>query len=51
MDTVIKFLARIIIVILVLPLHELAHGFVAKKLGDDTAEETGQTYSQSSCTY
>ena len=42
MDTVIKFLARIIIVILVLPLHELAHGFVAKKLGDDTAEEQGR---------
>lgn len=38
----IKYLARVIIVLLVLPLHELAHGFAAKKLGDDTADEQGR---------
>lgn len=42
MNTIMKFVARIIIVLLVLPLHELAHGFVAKKLGDYTAEEQGR---------
>jgi len=39
---IIKYLSRIIIVLLVLPLHELSHGFAAKKLGDDTAEEQGR---------
>lgn len=41
-NQIIKYLARIIIVLLVLPLHELAHGFAAKKLGDDTAESQGR---------
>lgn len=33
-----EILARIVIVLLVLPLHEFAHGWVARKCGDDTAE-------------
>lgn len=39
---IIKYLARIVIVLLVLPLHELAHGWTAKKLGDNTAESQGR---------
>lgn len=31
-------LARVVIVLLILPLHEFAHGWVARKFGDDTAE-------------
>lgn len=41
-DQIIKYLARIVIVLLVLPLHEFSHGFAAKKLGDDTADEQGR---------
>jgi len=29
--------ARIIVILLILPLHEFAHAFVAKKFGDYTA--------------
>lgn len=35
-------LARVVIVLLVLPLHEFAHGWVARKFGDDTAEAAGR---------
>lgn len=35
-------LARIVIVLLILPLHEFAHGWVARKFGDDTAEAAGR---------
>lgn len=34
--------ARIIVIILILPLHEFAHAFVAKKCGDYTAESSGR---------
>lgn len=34
--------ARIIVILLILPLHELAHAFVAKKCGDHTAESSGR---------
>lgn len=37
-----EILARIVIVLLVLPLHEFAHGWVARKCGDDTAEAAGR---------
>lgn len=36
-----EVLARVVIVLLVLPLHEFAHGWVARKFGDDTAEAAG----------
>lgn len=35
-------LARVVIILLILPLHEFAHGWVAKKCGDDTAEMSGR---------
>lgn len=35
-------LARVVIVLLILPLHEFAHGWVARKFGDDTAEVAGR---------
>lgn len=40
--TLLKYLSRILTMFLVLPLHEAAHGFVAKKMGDDTAELQGR---------
>ncbi len=35
-------IARIAIILLVLPLHEFAHGWMAKRCGDDTAEISGR---------
>ncbi|MCC8110826.1 MAG: site-2 protease family protein [Ruminococcus sp.] len=35
-------LARIAIILLILPLHEFAHGWMAKHCGDDTAEAAGR---------
>ena len=35
-------LATTIIIMVILPFHELAHGFVAYKLGDDTAKRQGR---------
>lgn len=35
-------LARVVIILLILPLHEFAHGWVARKCGDDTAEASGR---------
>ena len=35
-------LSNLLIIFLVLPLHECAHGFVAHKLGDDTAKREGR---------
>ncbi len=35
-------LARIVVVLLILPLHEFAHGWMAKRCGDDTAEASGR---------
>lgn len=37
-----QILAVVIIVFLVMPIHELAHGFVAYKLGDNTAKNSGR---------
>ena len=37
-----QVLAVVIIVFLVMPIHELAHGFVAYKLGDNTAKNNGR---------
>ncbi len=40
--TVLELLQRLIIVLIALTFHEVAHGYVAKLLGDDTAERTGR---------
>lgn len=36
------FIARVIIILLILPLHEFAHAWVARRCGDDTAESKGR---------
>lgn len=41
-DGVMQILAVCMIVFLVMPLHELAHGFIAYKLGDNTAKNMGR---------
>ena len=35
-------LARVVIILLILPLHEFAHGWMARRFGDDTAEANGR---------
>ena len=35
-------LAKVAILLLALPIHEFAHAFAAKRLGDDTAERLGR---------
>lgn len=35
-------IARVIIILLILPLHEFAHAWVARRCGDDTAESKGR---------
>ena len=40
--SLLEYLSRILTMFLVLPLHEAAHGFIAKKMGDDTAERQGR---------
>lgn len=40
--TVLELLQRLIIVLIALTFHEVAHGYAAKLLGDDTAERTGR---------
>lgn len=37
-----KYFSRILTLLLVIPIHESAHGWMAKKLGDDTAELQGR---------
>ncbi|MGN0649566.1 MAG: site-2 protease family protein [Oscillospiraceae bacterium] len=39
---IISFFAVAVIIFVVFPIHECAHGFVAKLLGDDTAEHEGR---------
>ena len=41
-DRILDFIAIFLALIVVLPLHEYAHGFVAYKLGDDTAKSLGR---------
>lgn len=41
-EIIIQLLASILVVLIILPLHEMAHGFVAYKLGDDTAKRQGR---------
>ena len=42
LSVIIQILATLVIVFLALPLHELAHGWVAYKLGDPTAKYEGR---------
>lgn len=42
LDLLIMLLVRVAIIFLILPIHELAHAFAAKKLGDNTALMTGR---------
>ncbi len=39
---IMKILASLIVIFLVMPFHEFAHGFVAYKLGDNTAKYSGR---------
>lgn len=41
-DLVINLAVRLFIILGILPLHELAHGWMARKLGDNTAYEQGR---------
>ena len=41
-EAIISFLLSVPIIILILSVHEYAHGFVASKLGDTTAESLGR---------
>ncbi len=41
-QTVLKYFSRIATLLLVLPIHESAHGLMAKWLGDDTAQRQGR---------
>lgn len=39
---ILKILATLIVIFLIMPFHEFAHGFVAYKLGDNTAKSYGR---------
>ncbi|MCL2014320.1 MAG: site-2 protease family protein [Oscillospiraceae bacterium] len=41
-ENMIMYFARIFMIIFILPVHELAHGYAALKLGDDTAKQQGR---------
>lgn len=41
-ETVLEYGVRILIIFMVLPVHEYAHAFAARKLGDRTAENMGR---------
>ena len=41
-SVIMYILSTLLTIFLVLPLHECAHGFVAHKLGDDTAKREGR---------
>ncbi len=41
-DNIINYGVRILIIFMILPVHEFAHAWSAKKLGDDTAEYMGR---------
>ena len=42
LEIVMHILATLVVILLVLPFHELAHGYVANKLGDGTAKRMGR---------
>jgi len=37
-----KYFSRVLTLLIVIPVHEAAHGLMAKKMGDDTAEKKGR---------
>lgn len=39
---IMQLLASLLVILIILPLHEMAHGYVAYKLGDDTAKRSGR---------
>ena len=41
-NVIVYILSTLLTIFLVLPLHECAHGFIAHKLGDDTAKREGR---------
>lgn len=41
-DTLLTYLVRLMIILLINPLHECAHAYTAHRLGDDTARERGR---------
>lgn len=41
-DIIVKLMASLVVIFLVSPLHEYAHGYVAYKLGDTTAKDCGR---------
>ncbi|MBR7037907.1 MAG: site-2 protease family protein [Oscillospiraceae bacterium] len=41
-DTLLTYLVRLMIILLINPLHECAHAYTAHKLGDDTARDRGR---------
>ena len=41
-EIVMHIVAVILVIVLILPFHELAHGYIAYKLGDDTAKKAGR---------
>ena len=41
-DILMRILSVLVIIFLILPLHECAHGFIAYKLGDPTAKNSGR---------
>ena len=41
-DTLLMYLVRLMIILLINPLHECAHAYTAHKLGDDTARDRGR---------
>ena len=41
-DKIIEYLVRVMIILLINPLHECAHAWAAYKLGDDTAKNEGR---------
>lgn len=42
MDFILQLLVKLFIILAILPLHEFAHAFAAKKMGDKSAEMTGR---------
>lgn len=41
-ETIFKYGVRILIIFMILPIHEFAHAYAAKKFGDSTAENMGR---------
>ena len=41
-EVLMGILATLVVVVVILPFHELAHGYIANKLGDDTAKSMGR---------